>query len=452
MLPSRPRLQSWYPESLTASAAAVAGSGHTVADAVNGVSTAIHDMPETRAWSGKSQEAAAAMFDRANRESSKLLNYANGVSEALRSGSGWIGDARTALLNKADQVDQTELHVTDNWVVLIKPVRMSAEKIAALQSQARSEQAEVNRLLLAVGDADEDTAKLVTMAGEAHGFSLPNPNAPTSVLVPGQRRPGDDVPNPRSAMGAYQQDVIRGEDMATAVRESSEKHTSDDQHVTTLIMQDGSKHVIIEWGGPEISNVADDYYDPNGNWVVGSHSWNNPLTGDKSTSIEWANHTVFTTTLAPNGTRTAGIVMPDGRSGVIPPDSPFFTHPVLTSVGGALTGLDQYVSQGGGIPMLTASSVENVDKAARYAGPVLGIATSVYDVASSANFHEACVAGVSGVLGFYGGDVTGGAAAAGVAAAGLPEIAPVAAGVGSMFGGWMFGWAGAQLGEVICPP
>jgi hypothetical protein len=434
------------------SASTISTSAQAISEAVNGVSSAIEHMPETQAWAGKSHEAATAMFDRANRETSKFSEYANGVAAALRNGSGPLSDARTALLNKADQIDQGELHVTDNWVVLIKPVRMSADKAAALLSQARSEQASVNQMLLAVGDADEDTANAVAKAGAAHGFVLPNPNDPGSVLVPGQKRTGDDVPNPRTFLGMYQQDVTRGEDMATAVRESSEKDTSDEQHVTTLIMQDGSMHKIIRWGGPEIDNVADDYYDPSGKWVVGSHSWSDPFTGVKSTSIEWADHTVFTTTITPDGTRTAGIIMPDGRHGTVPPDSPFFSHPVLSSVGGALTALDVHAAQGGGIPMLTSSSVENVGKTARYAGPVLGIATSVYDVASAANFHDACVAGISGALGLYGGDLSATAAAAGSTAFGVPEIAPFAAGTASVFGGWMFGWAGAQLGEVICPP
>jgi uncharacterized protein YukE len=434
------------------SASGISTSAQAISDAVNGVSSTIEHMPEAHAWQGKSQVAATAMFDRANRETSKFSKYANDVATALRNGSGRLGDTRIALLNKADEIDQGELHVTDNWTVLIKPARMSAEKAAALLSQARSEQATVNQLLLAVGDADEDTAHAVTSAATDHGFALPNPKDPGSVLVPGQKSPDDEVPNPRTFLGMDQQEIIRGEDMATAVRDSSEEDTSDGQHVTTLTMQDGSKHKITRWGGPDIDNVADDYYDASGKWVVGSHSWNDPTTGVKSTSIEWADHTVFTTTITPDGKRTAGIIMPDGRQGTIPPDSPFFSHPVLASVGGALTALDVHASEGGGIPMLTSSSVESVGKAARYAGPVLGIATSVYDVANAANFHEACVAGISGALGLTGGDVSATAAAAGATAFGVPEAAPFAAGGASMFGGWVFGWAGTKLGEVICPP
>jgi len=64
------------------------------------------------------------------------------------------GGARTALLNHADEVDRGELAVSDMWVVLIKPARVSAEKAASLQAQAKAEQAEINRLLVALGDAE----------------------------------------------------------------------------------------------------------------------------------------------------------------------------------------------------------------------------------------------------------------------------------------------------------
>src|SRR3954447_26783826 len=48
-----------------------------------------------------------------------------------------VSGSRTALLNHADEVDRGELSVSDMWVVLIKPVRVSAEKAASLQAQAK---------------------------------------------------------------------------------------------------------------------------------------------------------------------------------------------------------------------------------------------------------------------------------------------------------------------------
>ena len=119
MLPSRPTLKGWNPESLATSAASITTAAMSVFGAVTGVDSACQRMPETRAWSGRSHDAAVAMFGRASRDASKVAEYANEVASALRHGSATIGAARTALLNKADEVDQGPLNVTDQWVVLI---------------------------------------------------------------------------------------------------------------------------------------------------------------------------------------------------------------------------------------------------------------------------------------------------------------------------------------------
>src|SRR5947208_2483265 len=101
-------------------------------------------MPESHAWSGRSHEAATAMFRRATDRASTFKNYTEAVAVALSTGSGSIGSARTALLRHADDVDKGELSVNDQWVVLIKPARVSAEKAASLQAQAQAEQKEIN--------------------------------------------------------------------------------------------------------------------------------------------------------------------------------------------------------------------------------------------------------------------------------------------------------------------
>jgi hypothetical protein len=111
-------------------------------------------MPEARAWDGPAHKAASAMFGRATDTASQFSHYTEGVAAALTKRGGTIGSARTALLNHADEVDHGELSVSDMWVVLIKPARVSAEKAAGLQAQAKAEQAEINRLLVALGDAD----------------------------------------------------------------------------------------------------------------------------------------------------------------------------------------------------------------------------------------------------------------------------------------------------------
>ena len=78
--------------------------------------------------------------------------------------------------------------------MLVDPVRMSAEKMAKLQELARAEQATINELLTAVGDADDETAKAVAAAGSQFGYAESGElNGP--FAVPGGTRPLDEVPN-----------------------------------------------------------------------------------------------------------------------------------------------------------------------------------------------------------------------------------------------------------------
>jgi hypothetical protein len=50
--------------------------------------------------------------------------------EILRAFGGQVETASTA--NEADGIDRGELYVNDQWVVLIKPAAMSAEKVVQL--------------------------------------------------------------------------------------------------------------------------------------------------------------------------------------------------------------------------------------------------------------------------------------------------------------------------------
>jgi len=118
----------------------------------------------------------------------------------------------------------------------------------------------------------------------------------------------------------------------------------------------------------------------------------------------------------------------DGRHGVLPDE--FFTHPTLTTVGGALTGLEEQAKRG--IPMLSPQSVENLGKAAKYGGPTLGVATALYDTVTAKTFYDGCVAAISGGAG-VGGGYAGGTLAAGIVAGlGNPQFAPIAAAGGSI--------------------
>lgn len=99
-----------------------------------------------------------------------------------------------------------------------------------------------------------------------------------------------------------------------------------------------------------------------------------------------------------DGKCTGGVIAPDGRPGVLPDE--FFSHPALTTVGGALTGLEEQAKRG--IPMLTPASVDNLGKIGKYGGPTLGIATALYDTVTAKTFHDGCVAAYSGATGLVG--------------------------------------------------
>src|SRR5262249_27306827 len=107
---------------------ALSAAGQSVYSAVRGLDDGCDRMPEARAWSGQSHRAAREMFRRATEKTSELAHYTEAVETALNKGSGSIGDARSALLGHADEIDRGELAVSDMWVVLIKPARVSAEK------------------------------------------------------------------------------------------------------------------------------------------------------------------------------------------------------------------------------------------------------------------------------------------------------------------------------------
>jgi hypothetical protein len=447
VLPSRSHLQGWNPESLSPAASALSDAGRSVYTAARNLDDGCDRMPEARAWDGPAHKAATAMFRRATDTSSRFSHYTEGVATALSKGVGSIGGARTALLNHADEVDRGELSVSDMWVVLIKPVRVSAEKAASLQAQAKAEQAEINRLLVALGDADNGVAAQVQAAAKDFGFALPGPNDSRS-LDPnsGLAQPADQVPNPMTLNGLIQQGIVRDNDLAQTVRESKEWVTEDGQVRKTLTMMDGSRHEIYEWN-ETLPCVEDTYYDKNGKEVSSTFSQDKTnYDGTKFTSIKFADGTEVTMTRTANGKCTGGVTAPDGRHGVLPDE--FFTHPALTTVGGALTGLEEQAKRG--IPMLSPQSVENLGKVGKYGGPTLGIAVALYDTVTAKTFQDACVAAISGGAGVAGGAATGTLAAAGATAMLIPELAPAFAFGGDVLGGWTFGYIGGIIGNIVC--
>jgi hypothetical protein len=440
-------LQGWNPESLSPAASALTAAGQSVYMAVRGLDDECDRMPEVRAWSGPAHDAASAMFRRATEKTSEFAHYTEAVATALNKGSGSIGGARSALLARADEIDRGELSVSDMWVVLIKPARVSAEKAASLQAKAKAEQDEINRLLVALDDADNATAAIAQTTAEDFGFALPGPNDPRS-LDPnsGLAKPADGVPNPMSLVGLIQQGIIRDNDMAQTVRESREWTTEDGQVRQTLLMMDGSRHEIYEWN-ESLPCVEDTYYDKNGKEVSSTFSQDKTdYDGTKFTSISFADGTEVTMTRTPDGRCTGGVTTADGRHGVLPDE--FFSHPALTIVGGALTGLEEQAKRG--IPMLSPQSVENLGKVGKYGGPTVGVAVALYDTVTAKTFQDACVAAISGSAGLVGGHVTGTLAAGAAAGGAIPELAPVLAGVGDIVGGWTFGYVGGIIGNIVC--
>jgi hypothetical protein len=456
MLPSRTTLKGWNPDSLAASSEAISSGAATVSGAVTGIDSACERMPETKAWSGRSHEAAAEMFGRVGRDASKFTEYANAVASALKNGSGRIGSARAALLNKADQVDQGELNVTDQWVVLIDPVRMSAERLAQLQALAQEEQATINSMLTAVGNADDGTANAVVAAGGRFGFVEAGPmtSDPSSMMLPPRQRPGDQVPDPRTPVGMLGQEAIRAGDESITIREVTESKNQYGEEVTTVVMQDGSKQVItkndpFEW--PDRQNfITVEQFDKHGEEVSRSSSWHDLGNDCDYTSVTWPDGSNFTMSMDPTGYRNAGFTTASGRHSAVPVE---MIDDISLVTGAGLSGLEKHIVHGGALPMLTAESVENVGKAAKFGGPALGVATTVFDMVMAESGRDACVAAFAGAGGGGGGwgGAEVGALAGGATGPLAPILVPTLAVGGAFAGAWGMGDLGKAIGNVLCP-
>ncbi|WP_425004204.1 WXG100 family type VII secretion target [Mycolicibacterium sp. S3B2] len=446
MLPSRSRLERWNPDSLTHTGHAIETGGRTIDDAVTTMSNNIATMPETRAWSGDAHRAATTMFDRAQVQANALAAYTRDIGAVLRDGAGTIGAARTALLDKADEIDMNgQLYVSDQWVVLITGAAMTAEEAAALERRAQAEQVTVNALLLAVGAADDSTAAAVTAAATAHGFEPPDPTGLDNV-TPGLQRPGDDVPNPAGAAGLMQQAMLRDIDMSRTIRDTR-VDVDGDITTTTHTMQDGSKQVVTEdneyqWDRGPTLRVT--HYDNDGNFLsqTSTVTWKDTTTyslrGATTTSTRLADGTLLERHQWPNGRDEAKVYTPDGREGDIPIE--ILSNPPTAIAGGALTGFERYVEQGGSVPRLSADALKGVGVGAKFAGPAVGVAEMLFNVAGAQSAFERCVDTYSGV-----GSVAGGFAPLLVPGAGW-----VTAGLISIGGSQVTSAFGTFLGNQFC--
>lgn len=154
------------------------------------------------------------MFGRATKDTSPIAACTDDLAEADKKGGNTIAGSGHWLLRAADDFeDGGKLYVSDGWVVLINPARMSAEEAAALQTQAENAQKEINELLLKVGAADDAAA--AAMQDAVAGLHV-NPLDPkldpklAALFTPGSQPPADAVPNPSTPQGALQQATIRG--------------------------------------------------------------------------------------------------------------------------------------------------------------------------------------------------------------------------------------------------
>ena len=455
MLPSRSRLERWNPDSLTFTGQAIKDAGAAVENAVRGINDNIKIMPETKAWSGDAHTAATSMFDRAEKQTKALTDYTTAVGDAFAGGASTIGGARTALLNKTDEIDTNcRLHVSEQWVVLITGAQMTTEESAALERRAQAEQVIVNGLLLAVGSADGGTAAKVTGAAQPHGFEAPNPADPGSLIVPGMQRPGDEVPNPSNPVGFLQQAMLRDTDMAETIRDETVETRYDPatgeelSTTTTLYMQDGSKHVKTVNAKPLFSDrgpgITETHFDKDGNIIseTSSVTFNEFAQGSmanaKVTTVVLADRTVITLIERPGGSKSGTITTPGGQPADVPLE--LFNHPGFTAVGAGFSGLE--AQAGRGIPMLTAEATEYARIGGKYGGPGIGIATALWDVAVADSGFQKCVAAAEGATSVAAGTL-GGIAAGPTGPVGVAVASIAASGGGQALGNW--------IGNTFCP-
>lgn len=455
MLPSRPRLERWNPDSLKFTGQAVKESGKAVDDAVTTVSTNIKTMPDTKAWSGPAHTAATTMFERASKQTHDFSAYTTAVGDALAAGADSIGESRTALLNKADEVDASgQLSVSDQWVVLISGARLTAEEAAALERRAQAEQVVVNGLLMAVGAADERAAADLTAAAKPYDFEAPNPADAGSLLAPGSQQPGDEIPNPSNPASLVAQAMLRDADMAQTVRDTEVETRYDPATgeetatTTTLHMQDGGKHVRTVNARSQFSDrgpvTTETHYDKDGNVISESSSVTFNDLGDHSlanaqvTAVKMADGTVVSLIERQNGSRSGTILTPYGHQADVPLE--LFDGPLLTAADAAFAGLE--AQAGRGIPMLTEEAVERIRVGAKYGGPALGVASALWDVAVADSGFERCVAAAEGATSLASGTIAGLATSGTGPWVAIP-VALVAWGGGEAVGNW--------IGNTFCP-
>jgi hypothetical protein len=121
--------------------------------------------------------------------------------------------------------------------------------------------------------------------------------------------------------------------------------------------------------------------------------------------------------------------------------------------GSAMSGLEKHIAGGGALPMLTSASVDSIGGATKFGGPALGVATTIFDIATAANGRDACTAAVAGAFGMGGGwgGAEAGAYLGGFTGGAAPVAIPVLATLGALGGGYWSANLGKAIGSVACP-
>lgn len=99
----------------------------------------------------------------------------------------------------------------------------------------------------------------------------------------------------------------------------------------------------------------------------------------------------------------------------------------------------------GQIPKLSADVIDGLKTGSKFAGPGVGIAMMAYNIISAETFHDKGVAAWSGGMGIAGGIGTT------MVVGALPGIGPLAAMGTATASGFVFGYVGELVGNVLCP-
>lgn len=462
MIPTRTRLNSWNLGTLLDNKKTLWQAGQDIEMAVHSLRSDCDSLPELRAWSGESHDAAVSMLARTARHAAFFGDIADDATGILDSYYHWLVSVRDRINTLAASIEGGPLYVSDQWIVLLDPEPMDAQRTEVLRKAQNGFQQQINPLITELGQVEDQTVDKLRNLNYRYSDVRLDPGDPTV-----HPRPDDGVPDPQYEGGRKMQEDLQAQDAAVTVAGITEED-NDGSHVKTIMMQDGSKQVatttatyqappgtlypVTPGFGPPAGYPGDpmqrvEKFDSSGNLMSSVQTVrSNYFKGATWTNVNIPGQGGLSTKKDSDGDVTANMWGPDGKISTIPEDSSFFTHPSVTTIGGAVTGLETAANKGALDMALDADTVNKVRVGSKFAGPGIGVATTVWDMAAAETPREQCVAGVAGTVSTVGSTALG-------AAAGIPGSTvsgPIAGFVGAAAGTWVFGALGARLGEAVC--